>query len=325
MSQMHRRVTTYLIAETVFVFAALATLAVFLAHAELSGWFYLFYLPVLLFQGLWLDRIYIVGHEAAHKKLVPENRRLNDLLGQAVLLPLLVPVIIYRKVHYFHHGSNRKDHHTAALDVFVSRYPVTPIRRVYYYLLWYLGVFAGGYFLHSLVSILIFLFLPTRQAQKISPAFSGWTDRDRLTAWQQYASCLAFHAAVWWVLGAQVWLYALFYPLLAFAWIWSLLVYIFHYHTTIGAQTRYNVRALHRHPFFSWLLLNFNEHATHHMKPTIPWYDLPEKRQELPQLFSRNQDVKSFWRAILNQFRGPTIVYDRDENPTPQLFVRWED
>ncbi len=217
MSQMHRRVTTSLIAETVFVFAALATLAVFLAHAELGGWFYLFYLPVLLFQGLWLDRIYIVGHEAAHKKLVPENRRLNDLLGQAVLLPLLVPVIIYRKVHYFHHGSNRKDHHTAALDVFVSRYPVTPIRRVYYYLLWYLGVFAGGYFLHSLVSILIFLFLPTRQAQKISPAFSGWTDRDRLTAWQQYASCLAFHAAVWWVLGVQVWLYALFYPLLAFA------------------------------------------------------------------------------------------------------------
>lgn len=61
------------------------------------------------------------------------------------------------------------------------------------------------------------------------------------------------------------------------------------------------------------------------MKPTIPWYELPEKRQELPVAFSRNQDAENFWQAILHQLRGPTIIYDKDENPTPQLFVRWED
>ncbi len=325
MTPTHRRVTAYLIAETVTIFTLLACLAVQLAHADLGGWFYLLYAPLLVLQGLWLDRIYIVGHEAAHKKLVPGSRRWNDAVGQFVLLPLLVPLSIYRKVHYFHHGSNRKDHHTAALDVFVSRRPVTPLRRVYYYLLWYLGVFAGGYFLHSLVSILIFLFLPTAQARKISPAFAGWNRRDRLWAWAQYGLCWAFHAFVWLTFGTEVWLYALLYPLLAFAWIWSLLVYIFHYHTTIGAGTRYNVRALRRQPFMSWLLLNFNEHATHHMKPTIPWYELPAKRQALPEPYARNQDAQNFWQAIAHQFRGPTIIYDRDENPTPHLFVRWED
>lgn len=325
MPRTHLRITTWLILETVLVFVALALLAVTLARASLGGLFYLLYPPVLLFQGLWLDRIYVIGHEAAHKKLVPHDRRLNDLLGQFVLMPLLVPVSIYRKVHGFHHNANRKDHHTAALDVFVSRRPITPLVRAYYYALWYLGVFAGGYFLHSLVSILIFLFLPTPRAQKISPAFAGWSSRDRLIAWGQYSACLMFHASVWLVFGAQVWLYTLLFPLLSFAWIWSLLIYIFHYNTTIGAQTRYNVRALGRHPFFSWLLLNFNEHATHHIRPSLPWYELPERRQELPERFERNQNTRSFYRAILNQLKGPTIVYDKDEDPTPHLFVRWED
>lgn len=321
----HTGITAKLIAETLILLLGLALLANALVGADLGAWFYPLYLPILFFQGLWLDRIYIIGHEAAHKKLVPTNRTLNDALGQLVLLPLLIPVIIYRKVHYFHHGFNRKDHHHSALDVFVSRRPVTPLIRAYYYLLWYLGVFAGGYFLHSLASIVVFLFLPTAQAQKISPAFRGWNARDRLVAWGQFSLGLALHASVWLAFGSQAWLYALGLPLLSFAWIWSLLVYIFHYDTTIGSQVRFNVRSLSRHPFFSWLLMNFNEHATHHMHPTIPWYELPEKHKDLPAAYARNQNAKTFLQAVLNQLKGPTVIYDKDEDPIPHLFVRWED
>ncbi|MBE7552092.1 MAG: fatty acid desaturase [Anaerolineales bacterium] len=303
----HRLITLRLIGETWLLFAGLAMLANYLGPRAAESWSLLGgYGLILLGQGLLLQRIYIVAHEAAHKKIVPYHLRLNDTLGQAVLLPILVPLQIYRKIHSFHHGFNRKDHHTSALDVFVSPWPVTPFIRGVCYLLWFLGVFAGGWFLHSLASIVIFLCLPTGQAQKISPAFKNWQPCDRLIAWGQFLAGLAFHAMIAWLFGWPGWLFTLGLPLLSFAWVWSLLVYIFHYQTTIGAQVRFNVRAIEGNRFFTWLLMNFNEHATHHMYPNIPWYELPLKRQDLPRPFDKhNQDVHSIWQAIWNQLGGP--------------------
>lgn len=323
----HKFIILRVVAETVLLFLGLALLANYLGPQAGQGWSLTgLYGLVLLAQALLLQRIYILAHEAAHKKLIPHSLGWNDALGQVVLLPILVPLQIYRKIHVFHHGFNRKDHQTSALDVFVSPWPVTPLIRWGCYLLWFLGVFAGGWFLHSLASIIIFLCLPTPQAQKISPAFKNWQSRDRLMAWSQFLAGLAFHAAVALGWGWSAWLFTLGWPLLAFAWVWSLLVYIFHYHTTIGAQVRFNVRAIRGNRFYSWLLLNFNEHATHHMYPNLPWYELKLKRQELPQPFAeRNQNAGSIWAAILQQLKGPSVVYTGDDNPTPQLFVRWED
>lgn len=114
--------------------------------------------------------------------------------------------------------------------------------------------------------------------------------------------------------------------LLAFAWVWSLLVYVLDHDTTIGTHTRYNVRTLRQHGVLSWLLMNFNQHASHRMFPNVPWYELPERWQELPEPFHvKNQDADRYWRAILQQLAGPTIVYAEDAFPTPHLFVRWED
>ena len=70
---------------------------------------------------------------------------------------------------------------------------------------------------------------------------------------------------------------------------------------------RYNARALPRQPLLSWLLLNFNEHVTNHVDPSIPWYQLPARRVELPARFSANQDVASLWQAVWQQRRGPVL------------------
>jgi len=326
-SRPHTNVTARLLVETVVLLIACAWSAVTLGAAvQENRWWLAGYLPLLAFQALLFQRLYIIGHEASHRKLIPKRPVLNDLLGQVMLLPILIPVRIYRQVHMFHHGFNRKDHHTSALDVFVSPWPVTPLVRGYFTVLWYLGVFAGGYFLHSVISVVVFLFVPTRHAVKLSPAFKKWKNQDRLAAWLQLLACAAFVVGIGLVFGWGTWRLVWLYPFLAFAWVWSLLVYVFHYHTTIGEHTRYNVRALRQHPFFSWLLLNFNQHASHHMYPNIPWYQLPERRQELPPVFAeKNQVTESYWGAILNQLKGPTVVYAEDRDPTPQLFVRWED
>jgi fatty acid desaturase len=323
----HGATTAWLVVETVGLLGLASWAAVALGSLDpRPGWWWLLYLPLLLAQALLFQRLYVIGHEAAHRKLVPGRPASNDVLGQAMLVPILIPVRIYRQVHMFHHGFNRKDHHTSALDVFVSPWPLTPLVRAYYTALWYLGVFAGGYFLHSVASVVIFLFVPTRLAVKVSPAFRRWTERDRVVAWLQLLACAGFVAVLAVVLGGQAWRFAWLYPFAAFAWVWSLLVYVFHYHTTIGAHTRFNVRALRQRPVISWLLLNFNQHASHHMYPNVPWYELPRRRQALPPAFeAKNQDTDSYLRAILNQLRGPTIVYAQDADPTPHLFVRWED
>jgi fatty acid desaturase len=293
-----------LVLETAAVYVLLALGSVWLA------WTWLW--PALLLAlGLWLDRMYAVGHEAVHRKLFPDRPRLNDLVGAVMLAPLLAPLAVFRKIHAFHHGFNRKAPRVATLDVvYVSER--TGWRRgvahAYAYVVWLLAVFAGGFFLHSLVSVVLFLLLPTAVAARISPAFAGWNARLRLRAWLELLAGAAVHAVVWRLGGFEVWLAALGLPLLAFAWVWSLLLYVYHYRTTIGPQVRWNVRSLRRHPFMSWLLLNFNDHTTHHADPRIPWYLLPERRIAAPPEFAGNQRVTGLAGAILQQLRGPVFV-----------------
>ena len=177
-----------LLLETAAVLLGLGGLAVAVAHEPA--------LPrplvalVCALQGCWLHRLYVVGHEAVHHKLFPEDRRLNDLVGQLVLLPLMVPLRVYRKIHRFHHGQNRRDHHTSALDTFVVPAGAGPLRRLYCRIVWYLAVFGGGWFIHSLVSVVLFLALPLRVARRVSPAFEGWSAGDR------WASIATFAAGV---------------------------------------------------------------------------------------------------------------------------------
>jgi fatty acid desaturase len=86
-----------------------------------------------------------------------------------------------------------------------------------------------------------------------------------------------------------------------------MLLYVYHYRTTVGRDVRLNVRSLPRQPFFSWLLLNFNEHATHHGDPSIPWYDLPRRRACLPPSHASNDDSETLLQAVLRQREGPVL------------------
>jgi hypothetical protein len=108
-----------------------------------------------------------------------------------------------------------------------------------------LAVFAGGFFLHSLVSVVLFLLLPTALALPHLPAFKGWRPRDRGRAWLELLARRL--AAPRWSGAsgaAALWLATLGLPLLAFAWVWSLMLYIYHYDTTSAARSGYNVRSL---------------------------------------------------------------------------------
>lgn len=311
---MSTRKNVYLIIETIVIFVALSLLAIYVHQLQLENWYLKnsLFLSVCLAQGFWFYRFYIVGHEASHRKLFAENRLANDVVGSIILLPLMTPITIYRKIHMFHHGFNRKDNHTSALDTFTTT-NITISKKIYYHVLWYISIFFGGLFIHSLVSVFLFLFIPPSLAQRISPAFNGWSHMDQIKSILLFSLGAGLHYGIYLLGGWDIYLYTMGYPMLAFAWILSLFVYIFHYDTTVGDEVRYNVRSLKRVPILSWILMNFNEHATHHQYPSIPWYELPEKQVSLPLIFEEhNQNTWNLFQAIFQQLKGPRIIDESD-------------
>ena len=220
----------------------------------------------------------------------------------------MTPLNIYQKIHNFHHSHNRINNHTSALDTFETK-RLSPLKKKYYYIVWFISVFLGGFFIHSLVSVFLFLFIPSGIAVRISPAFKGWNLKHQLTAILLFSLGVGFHYLIYYSFGKEVYLLVLGFPMLSFAWILSLFVYIFHYRTTIGKQVRFNVRSIPQTPIFSWILMNFNQHATHHQYPNISWYDLPDKQKPLPEDFAKkNQTVNNLFTAVFQQIKGPNII-----------------
>lgn len=299
----HRVRTLRLLCETGVVFIVLAALSVMLARTDHGA---RHVLPLVVFaQGLWFHRLYVVAHEASHFKLWPQNRRINDLLGQFMLVPLLVPLNIHRKIHAFHHGHNRRDYGTSALDTFVVHGRCNIARRAWYHLLWYVGVFAGGWFLHSLISVVFFLVLPLRLARKVSPAFKGWKRKDQVRSLLVFALALSLHLATALAAGTGVWALTIGWPLLAFAWCYSLLVYIYHYRTSYGPDVRGHVRSLRPNALLRWWLLGFSDHVAHHRDPRLPWYALAQQSRASNE---SQAPLDSVTRGILRQLRGPNII-----------------
>jgi fatty acid desaturase len=307
----HDGISARLVAESAggFVLLLGAALWIFLEASSPVRWPLLLALAVV--QGLWLDRLYVTAHEAIHRKLFPGRPRLNDGLGALLMAPVMAPFTVYRRVHAFHHGLNRRDPESAALDHFRVGPEASPAARAWYRAVWLFYVFGAGFFLHSVATVLLFLLAPRRWAERISPVFANWSLRLRARAWAEFGAGAVLHVGVWAAWGAEAWAAVLGLPLLVFAWVWSLLLYIYHYRTEVGPDVRRNVRSLPRQPFWSWLLLNFNEHATHHADPRIPWYALPEECRPSPPE-PDGEPVRSLWDAIWRQRRGP-VLWSRAE------------
>ncbi len=262
----------------------------------------------LVLQGIWLQRSYCVGHEASHKKLFAGVPWLNDWVGQLYLTLILVPLPVFRAIHRFHHGANRRDPNTSALEVHEIPKGAGPLRRSIPWLLWYLAVFAGGWFIHGLISVLLFLFCPPSVARRISPAFSGWTWADQGLSVLLFGLPVAGHVLVANLAGGMIWWVMLGAPLLVFAWVYSVQIYVYHYGTTIGPETRFHARRLHGGPLLSWWLLNLNEHDTHHRQTRVVWYELPDHARPLPEAYASNQNVDTFGQGLLQQLKGPLVL-----------------
>lgn len=304
MTARHFRINAWMLTETVLLQAVFATISLVGLYTD-HGW----WLAVgVVLQGVWLQRSYCVGHEASHKKLFATHPWLNDCIGQLSLFSILVPLPVFRAIHRFHHGANRRDHHTSALEVFVVSPEAGPLRRALPRVLWFAGVFAGGWFLHGLVSVMLFLFCPPSVARRISPAFAGWTWSHQIASIVLFALPVLGHVAVATLGGFELWAALLGGPLAVFAWVYSVQIYVYHYGTTIGPETRFHARRLDGGPLLGWWLLHLNQHDTHHQRTKVVWYELPAQGRPLPERFASNQNVHRFSQGIRQQLNGPLVV-----------------
>ncbi len=263
-------------------------------------------------QGIWLQRVYCVGHEASHQKLYPTMPRVNDVIGQLFLWLILVPLPVFRQIHRFHHGANRRDERTSALDIFCVRHQAGILQKISFYALWYFAVLGCGWFLHGLFSLLLFVLLPTSLARRVSPAFRGWNSRKQRVSLALFGFPIIVHGLAIRTFGMEAWYLFAGGPLVVFAWVYSVQLYVYHYRTTVGSQTLMHARRLQGGPVLRWWLLNLNEHDTHHRRPHVPWYRLPAIGVPLPDEFRKNQNVSRFTSGLIQQLRGPTIIENKD-------------
>ena len=300
----HNVKNIWMLIETTSITIGLGALTLWGYNESLS---ILVWLCVFL-QGCWMQRIYCVGHESAHRKLFPKNPLLNNIIGQLFLWVLLVPLSIFQKIHDFHHAANRRDPKTSALDVYLVPTNPNRLQRLWPQILWFSGILCGGWFIHSLISILLFLMLPVSIAQKVSPAFRGWTLRNQIVAGLCFFAPFGIHFVAVQLMGFERWSLCYLFPFVIFAIVYSLQLYVYHYRTTIGPKTLYHARRLSGPKWISWWLLNLNEHDTHHQRPKIVWYALPDSHKPLPTEFAHNQNVHTYFEGLRQQFNGPTLI-----------------
>lgn len=99
--------------------------------------------------------------------------------------------------------------------------------------------------------------------------------------------------------------YVLVFPVILY---WNVLVN--HYHTETGTRTVMN-------PLSNWIAHNNGYHHTHHLFPSVPWYNLPKAYQELD--LEGNEVTRNLWDSF-RQLRGKSRQLGLECNaPTEEL------
>ncbi len=187
-------------------------------------------------------------HEASHR-LLSRRRRLNDALGALAGWPLLTPLSAYRAFHLAHHRStNRDDDPNAPLN---SR--------------WMLGFGSIAY-----------VALIHRHAARTlrGPALARYA--------AETAAMLATLAVVLACLPHAVRERAFLLPLGVTALLQNLRIVTEHLDLPAGRFL--DTWQLALPPALSRWLLHYDHHLEHHLRPGLPWHDLPAYRADLARL-----------------------------------------
>ena len=259
-----------------------------------AAWGWLLLLPVALTPTWWA---YV--HDCIHGSAFT-HRRLNRMAGRANAVLFGAPFDLLRQGHLLHHAYSRSPRESS--EVFVPGHGSRLSFTVAYYLR-----LLGGLYLSEVLGGWLFL-LPTRWLHRLAPrldrpdnVLGPLTERllqpSTLKAVRQDAvATLLVYAIALVAYGHHAWMLLL--ALYGRALLVSLMDNVFHYGTALGdARQADNLRLP---AWASRLILHFNLHGMHHLRPGIPWYGLPAALAQRGESCPRH-----LLPALAVQLRGP--------------------
>lgn len=277
----YRRSTARGLASIALDLAVYAAVLVALAGAD--AWWLV--LPLEVLAAFAVAALFILGHDAAHKALLDDDR-LNGLAGRLLMLPSLhvheAWVLGHNRVHHGFTARQGMDfvwHPTTAAELAT----MSPLHRLRHRLEWS-AVGSGAYYLREVWWNKMITFRPP--AGRAKAIRRDWW---LVVGWAAVASA----ATLWlgWASGGSVaaalgmWAKLAVLPFLGFIHVIGWAVYVHHVGPDIPWWTREEWTRLRaqtesttilRAPWLLNLVFhNIFVHVPHHVDTRIPWYHLP--------------------------------------------------
>jgi fatty acid desaturase len=232
-----------------------------------------------LIAGLGLSTLTVLMHESSHN-LFTRHHHIDQWIGAACGLPLMVSTFGYRKRHAEHHKHTRTDGDPDDIEVF-GKHPRALLAA--YAVLFFLGGYA------FLVDV------PLRAMRSTSPA-------ERRMMIIEASLLIMVHTTAWLLIPTHIMLEGWLIPLLVAVQIANIRGVAEHGMTTAGNEF-INTRTVRTNPVMSLLMCNVNYHVEHHLFPGVPWYNLPRLHEVLaPEYRKAGTSVYSSYTSFIMDF-----------------------
>lgn len=274
-------------------YALLPILVVPLLLPISSAWGWLL-LPAALLTNSW----WAFQHEAMHDSLFADKRA-NRLVGRLHAIAYGAAFDLLRWGHLLHHAMSRTCSERS--EVYAGERPTPAFVFAYY-----LRLFGGLYIAEVVGTLLLLLPRPWQQSlvtrlarpdNVIGELHARISEARTLRAARNDALAMVLlHAGVIWLYGEHAWMYALLLTGRALAV--SLVDNAFHYGTALDEPRQ--AMNLVLPAWAGALILHFNLHGAHHLRPGLPWWQLPDFHRAHGLGFQM-----SWWPALFRQLRGP--------------------
>ncbi len=269
---------------------------------------------VSLLAGLWIARLFVIGHDACHQAFTP-RRKLNAWLGRIAFLPSLTPYSLWDIGHNLaHHGfTNLKGRDYVWTPFTPEEFRKLPWLRQKMERLYRSGVGQGVYYMVEMWWKK--LFFPSRKHVSSKRKSFLW---DNL---------LVSAFALLWIGGLLAWalvshrsaVSTLTFGFLVPFFVWNCLmgfvIYVHHTHPRVAWYDRkeewnsnagYATTTVHiklRRPFDA-LIHYILEHTAHHVNMGIPLYRLKDAQAKLTANWDERFNAELFtWRYYWNTVR----------------------
>jgi omega-6 fatty acid desaturase (delta-12 desaturase) len=267
-----------------------------------------------LVAGLWIARLFVIGHDACHGSYTP-NKTLNQWIGRIAFLPSLTPYSLWDIGHNLaHHGfTNLKGRDYVWTPYSPSEFAELPWVRRQLERVYRSGVGQGIYYLVEMWWKK--LFFPGREHVSI-----------RRTTYMVDCLLVAGFATLW-IGGLVAWglhsgrsipallVFAFAVPFFVWNCLMGFVVYVQHTHPRVAwyerrdewsANAGYATTTVHiklRRPL-DGLIHYILEHGAHHVNMGIPLYRLKEAQARLSATLDERLNSEVFtWRYYWNTVR----------------------